>query len=55
MGRGGPVTYVGFMLGGICACILVGEDGRWFFHSDGQGHVPCVRNPAHDKGMRKEA
>lgn len=41
MSEDGPGAYVGFGLGGTCACILVGEDK--FFPSDGQDLVRlCV-------------
>ena len=41
MGEDGPGAYVGFGLGGTCACILVGGDK--FFPSDGQELVRlCV-------------
>ena len=37
MGEVGPVSWVGFMFEGTCACVLVG--GSAFFPSDGQGQV----------------
>ena len=40
MGDIGPVVWVGFVLGGTCACILVVE-GEFFFLLDGQGCVRC--------------
>ena len=39
MGEFGPVSCVGFLVGGTGACILVG--GAESFPSDGQDHVRC--------------